>query len=318
LSKIEGMVAGKVEELPAPNWIRLAAKLIRHLPMGRYRLMHGISRHPPPEFLTRMPAELGGYQFLCNLRDTICREVCFTGRYEPQETAIFNSILRPGMSFVDVGANWGYFTLMAASLVGPGGRVLSLEPDPRLFSILEGNKSRNQLQHVTCLQVAAASEQGRLALAGYDEEGENFGISRITADGEGAGPSFTVEADSLDRILEREHLESVDLMKMDIEGAEVFALPGLEASLHDARVKRLLLELHPGLIAEHGGTADQLIGLLHQAGYTGWTIDHSPAATRQAAYSKTVNAKALLRPLDPSDKLDEWPHQLWLAPDTEA
>lgn len=285
--------------------------------MGRYRVMHRISRQPPSEFWMRMPEQIGGYEFLCNLRDTICREVCFTGRYEPQETAVVRSILRPGMSFVDVGANWGYFTLMAASLVGPSGRVLSLEPDPRLFSILEGNINRNHLQHVTGLQVAAASEPGTLTLAGYDEEGENFGVSRIVATTEEAKHSYNVDADSLDRILERQHLESADLMKMDIEGAEFFALPGLDESLRYARVKRLLLELHPALIAEHGGTAARLIGILQQAGYSGWTIDHSAAATRQAAYSKSVNAQGLLKPLNSSDKLDEWPHQLWLAPGTE-
>jgi FkbM family methyltransferase len=314
LSKVEG----KVEERPAPNWIHLAATVIRHLPMGRYRVMHRISRRPPAEFRMRMPAELGGYEFLCNLRDTICREVCFTGRYEPQETAVVRSILRAGMSFVDVGANWGYFTLMAASLVGPSGRVLSLEPDPRLYPILQANINRNHLEHVSALQVAAASEPGTLTLAGYDEDGENFGISRIVATTEEAKHSFNVGADSLDRILERQHLESADLMKMDIEGGEVFALPGLEESLRYARVKRLLLELHPGLIAEHGDTAAHLIQILQQAGYSGWTIDHSAAATRQAAYSKSTSAKGLLKPLNASDKLDEWPHQLWLAPGIEA
>ncbi len=307
----------KVEVRPAPNWIHLAAKFIRHLPIGRYRVMHRISRRPRPEFRMRMPAELGGYEFICNLRDTISREVCFTGRYEPQETAVVSSILRAGMSFVDVGANWGYFTLMAASLVGPSGRVLSLEPDPRLFSVLKENISRNHLQHVAALQVAAASEPGTLTLAGYDEEGENFGISRILATTQEAKHSYKVEADSLDRILEREHLESADLMKMDIEGAEVFALPGLEKSLRERRVKRLLLELHPALIAEHGGTAAHMIEILQQAGYSGWTIDHSAAVTRQSAYKRSVNAKDLLKPLNRSDKLDEWPHQLWLAPGTE-
>src|SRR5579862_7639716 len=134
----------KTKVRPAPKWVRLAAKIIRRLPAGRYRLIHGICRRPPDEFLMSMPAELGGYQFTCNLRDTISREVCFTGYYEPQETAIVRSILRPGMNFVDVGANWGYFTLLSASLVGANGRVLSLEPDPRLFLMLSENVRRSR------------------------------------------------------------------------------------------------------------------------------------------------------------------------------
>lgn len=127
-----------------PAWVRFCSVLIPHLPAGRYRLTHWLRRYAPPEFLMPMRTELGGYTFVCNLRDSISREVCFTGYYEPQETALVRSILRPGMNFVDVGANWGYFTLLAASLVGERGRVLSLEPDPRLFRKLSGNITRSR------------------------------------------------------------------------------------------------------------------------------------------------------------------------------
>src|SRR6266566_1848196 len=144
-----------IDNLPqAPCWVRLSAALIRHLPAGRYRTMQKLPR-PCSAFLMHLPEEVGGYSFRCDLRDTISREVCFTGRYEPQETALGRSTWRPGMSFVDVGANWGYFTLLAASLVGTNGRVLSLEPDPRLFSILRDNIVRSGLNQVTALQLAA-------------------------------------------------------------------------------------------------------------------------------------------------------------------
>jgi tRNA G37 N-methylase Trm5 len=127
----------------------------------------------------RLPEELGGGFFRCDLRDSIAREVCFTGRYEPQETALVRALLGPGMSFVDVGANWGYFTLLAAHQVGRSGRVISLEPDPRLFPVLADNIAVNHLSQVTALQVAAGSESGSLTLAGFDEAGDNFGLSRV-------------------------------------------------------------------------------------------------------------------------------------------
>jgi len=261
-----------------------------------------------------LPEESGGYSFRCDLRDTISREVCFTGRYEPQETALVRSTLRPGMSFVDVGANWGYFTLLAASLVGTNGRVLSLEPDPRLFSILRDNIVRSGLNQVTALQLAAAGESGTLALAGYAEAGGNFGISRIAVASDEVEKVFQVKSDSLDHILESQGLSSVDLMKMDIEGAEVFAIPGLEESLTKRKIKRLLLELHPLEVAEHGSTIGAATRKLESAGYRAWTIDHSPTATREAAYKKEIRVDALLRPFDSSSQYDAWPHQLWLAP----
>lgn len=301
---------------PAPAWVRLSAAVIRHLPAGRYRAVHRLPRRSPA-FLMRMPEDVGGYPFRCDLRDTISREVCFTGRYEPQETAIVRSILRPGMSFVDVGANWGYFTLLAASLVGSSGRVLSLEPDPRLFSILEENITRSRLNQVTILQLAAASESGTLALAGYSEDEGNFGISRIATNSVKHERVFQVNAESLDDVLKRQNLVSVDLMKMDIEGAEVFAIAGLEASLISRRVRRLLLELHPVELAEHGSNVSTVIELLQRAGYRPWTIDHSPGATRRAAYEKDFSPNALLRPFESSEQYDTWAHQLWIAPDVK-
>lgn len=301
---------------PAPAWVRLASTLIRHLPRGRYRVMHRLPR-PRSAFLMQMPAETGGYSFHCDLRDTISREVCFTGRYEPQETALVQSILRPGMSFVDVGANWGYFTLLAASLVGPGGRVLSLEPDPRLFAIIQDNITRSRLEQVTILQLAAASEPGNLALAGYREAGGNFGVSRIPANCDEHEDVFQVRSQSLDNLLELHSLSSIDLMKMDIEGAEVFAIAGLKESLVRRSVKRLLLELHPVELAEHDSSVSAVVELLLSAGYQPWTIDHSFSATRRAAYEKELNAKALLRPFEASEQYDAWAHQLWVAPGVE-
>jgi FkbM family methyltransferase len=299
---------------PAPRWISVSGRLLRLLPYGRYRLMHWIGRHSQSEFLVQMPKEFGGFTFRCNLRDTISREVCFTGQYEPQETALVRSILGPGMSFVDVGANWGYFTLLAAQMVGHNGRVFSLEPDPRLFMALEYNVKLSQLSQVTALQIAAAHETTTLTLAGYSETGNNFGVSRIVDKPNGQTQVFQVKADSLDHLLEQHEFKSVDLVKMDIEGAEGLALLGLAKSLYEKRVKRLLLELHPRLLAEHGSTAAAVIALLHEAGYEAWTIDHSSTANRQAAYKGRQILNTLLKPLDPYKPLDEWPHQLWLAP----
>jgi FkbM family methyltransferase len=221
------------------------------------------------------------------------------------------------MSFVDVGANWGYFTLLAASLVGPGGRVFSLEPDPRLFATLEENVKRSKLSQVTVLKIAAADKACMLTLAGYNERDDNFGVSRVITKSNGQTSTFQVNADSLDRLLDRHELHSVDLMKMDIEGAEGFALAGLAKSLSEKRIRRLLLELHPQLLAEHGDTAANLMEQLQRFGYKPWTIDHSPSVTRRAAYKRSIDRGMLLRPLSSRESLDAWPHQLWLAPGTE-
>ena len=149
---------------------------------------------------------------------------------------LVQAILKPGMSFVDVGANWGYFTLLAAHQVGSGGRVVSLEPDPRLFPVLAGNIAMNHLSQAIALRVAAGSEPGWLTLAGFDEATGNFGLSRVVGSNHENGPLFRVAARPLDAILQETGLETVDLLKMDIEGAEGLAFQGLEQSLAQRRV----------------------------------------------------------------------------------
>ena len=107
-----------------------------------------------------MPAWAGAYRYACDLRDGIAREVFFTHGYAPQETALVRALLRPGHTFVDVGANWGYFTLLGAHLVGPHGRVVAFEPDPRLFRTLAWNLRANALSRVRALPLAAADRAG--------------------------------------------------------------------------------------------------------------------------------------------------------------
>ena len=309
-------MAESKEPVP-PVWVRWGAAIIRRLPAGRYRAMNWLCRRPSPVFVMRMLEELGGYSFTCDLRDSISREVCFAGRYEPQETALVRAILRPGMTFVDVGANWGYFTLLAAHLVGTGGRVVSLEPDPRLFRMLHENVVRNSLTRVTALQVAAAAEAGTLTLAGYNESDGNFGISRVVSGGQEMPGTFQVAARSLDALFDELGVRDIDLLKMDIEGAEGFALPGSAKSLANRGIHRLLLELHPARLAEHGHSAQDIIQHLLGVGYRAWTVDHSHAGSRRAVYARRLNPRTLLRPLNTHASLDDWPHLLWTMPGME-
>jgi FkbM family methyltransferase len=255
-----------------------------------------------------MPERLGGFSFICDLRDSLMREVCFTGTYEPQETLLAQRLLRTGMTVVDVGANWGYFTLLAAHLVGDRGRVLSLEPDPRMFRLLQQNVQSNGLRHVKALPVAATDRNAHTTLAGYDERGGNFGLSRLAHAANEGQRQFHVVGRTLDHLLDAEGMRSVDALKMDVEGGEAAALAGLAQTLAEGRVRWLILEVHSAHLAEKGRSAEEIATALQQHGYRGWRIDHGPFATRQAAYNRTGPT---LHPLSGSDTLDAWPHLLW-------
>jgi FkbM family methyltransferase len=297
-----------------PLTVRLAQAVIAHLPRGRYRLARVVGRLHRTPFLAAMPRRAGGLTFQCDLGDVIARDVCLTGVYEPQETELVTMILEPGMTFVDVGAHWGYFTLIAAARVGLAGTVISLEPDPRSFARLRVNVDHNGLCRVHTLPVAAADVEATVALRGYEAGEENSGLSRVVPDGPATATTFQVCARTLDGITRELRVDHVDLMKMDIEGGEATAIAGMRRLLAHGSVRRLLLELHPRALAEIGLTVEDVYRPLRRAGYKGFTVDHAPMTTRRLAYGGHADGRSLLKPIVPGQTLEAWPHQLWLAP----
>lgn len=304
---------------PAPLWIGVAAQIIRALPAGRYRAMNWVAGRSAGPFVATMPPDLGGSKFLCDLSDPLMREVCFTGRYEPQETALLTRLLGTGMTAVDVGANWGYFTLVAAHLVGPTGRVVSVEADPRAHDTLLWNVMSNGLTSVRVVAAAAADQIGTLSFAAYGANpgaGANFGLVLAAPSGNGSA-RFEVPARPLDQILDEAKVERVNLLKMDIEGAESLAVVGLGRRLSSQLIDRLVLELHPGYLREQGSSVRAVIDRIAGFGYRAWCIDHSPRTHRRSV-SSAFDARSLLRPFVDEGSLGEWPHLLWAREGLDA
>lgn len=302
----------RVLERP-PVWVTSAARIIRALPAGRYRTMNLVGRRPSAPFWTTTPVDLGGLEFRCDLRDPLMREVCFTGRYEPQETLLMSRLLTQGMTFVDVGANWGYFTLYAAYLVGSHGRVISVEADPRAWRVLKANVDRNALSQVSLFASAASDVAGTLSMFRYGHETDdaaNFGVTIATSSVPHHGSRFDVEARPLDDVLDDADVERVDFLKMDIEGAEARALRGLERRLSRGLIDRILLELHPAYLQQQGESSDGVITFLEARGLCASHIPHSPAAYKRAA-SRDTSRHRVLTALPSSQSLGEWPHLFW-------
>lgn len=295
-----------------PAWLVVAASIIRRLPRGRYRAANWVGRRPVGPFWARMPADLGGLSFRCDLRDAIMRDVCLTGRYEPQETALLQRILRPGMTFVDVGANWGYFTLAAAGLVERRGRVVSVEADPAACAALRVNCARNRLDWVTVVEMAASDQPGTLQFRPYDAgatESANYGLARTTTVVEGTQP-LDVAGRRLDDALDEAGVDRVDLLKMDIEGGEGRALAGLRRRLAGHRIGQILLEVHPEHLRDQGSSAEEVVRVLRAYGYQAWSIDHTVSVTQRVAAGR-LDVAAALRPLADATNLGPWPHLLW-------
>lgn len=278
------------------------------MPRGRYAVISAIHASTPP-FIASLPPSLGGARFECDLGDDIAREVCFAGSYEPPVTRIFRERIGAGGTVVDAGANWGYFSLIAAAAVGPSGRVLALEPDPRHFAQLTRNRDLNGFVQLQPIQRAASARSGRATLVGFAAAERNRGTSRLSS-AEG-GDGTPVECVTIDAVTESSR---VDVIKIDVEGAEADVLAGMEEGLAAHRYRAVLLELHPALLEGRGTSIERCTRPLVQSGYRGWSIDVSRDVYRRALSPRT----ALSTVLNPSSVSSAWPHQLWLAPGETA
>jgi FkbM family methyltransferase len=299
-----------------PLGVRALRSILRSLPRGRYRVLAAVAPSRG-RFIAELASDAGGARFACDLGDQISREVCLTGLYEPPMTRILQHHLPPGGTAVDLGANWGYFSLIAAASAGSGGSVLALEPDPRQFDALSRNVSLNGFAQVSALQVAASSGEGRVSLVGYDEADANRGVSRIvTPDPRSPVPDppprerrFDVAATSVDLLTAAS--ARVDVVKIDVEGAEDAVLEGMREGLAARRYRALLLELHPELLRAKRVDPASCVAQLRDLGYRGWTIDPSSDAYRRAM-DPGVPVDSLLQPLD-RWRDSPWPHLLWLC-----
>ena len=126
-------------------------------------------------------------------------------------------------------------------------------------------------------------------------------------------PDFASQTVAIDTFLDECKVGRVDLIKVDIEGAEGHAIRGMGDGLLRHRYRYALVEYHPAELTRIGTSVAECLAPF-RAGYRGWHIDHSPEMHRRAA-SGAVPAAELLAPLD--ERVlgsDDWPHLLWVAP----
>jgi FkbM family methyltransferase len=160
-----------------------------------------------------------------------------------RELGYLERLISPGMVVVDAGANCGIYTLAAAKLVGPAGRVLSFEPGSQAFSVLKKNVEINGFQNVRAYRSALCDKNGKARLYHSEYGRTSFSLGhpkngRVTFE--------EVTTRTLESVLEEEVTDQVGLIKLDVEGAEELVLRGVE---------RILVRSHPKIIFEMNAQA---------------------------------------------------------------
>lgn len=190
--------------------------------------------------------------------------------WERYETRLTLQHLQAGDVYVDVGANIGYYTLLAAQRVGVQGKVVAYEPDPDNFALLSSNVALNNLSQVHTFPYALYDKngEGKLFLSG-----DNFGDHRVY------GSAEERHSRAITLVNGGEHVsrqtDRIDFLKIDTQGAEFFVVNGLQdVIMQNRKHLRMILEFCPYGIRHSGATGHDLLQLLDATGMQYHIIDH--------------------------------------------
>lgn len=164
--------------------------------------------------------------------------------HEPESTRAFWDAIQPGMMVIDGGANRGGFSMLASRRAGSSGRVFAFEPEPENFAILR--KALRRLSNVTVVQKAIAGATGNATLK-LDSFHAGHSLTNAVATDRGV----TVPVTTLDDFVADNALPGLDVVKFDIEGAELDAIRGMKRILSSTRRPVIICEVHPPLLPEN-------------------------------------------------------------------
>ncbi len=213
----------------------------------------------PPEGEIREVA-LDGYSIYASTDDLAVGQAVLSGEYEPEIAACIRRHLRPGMGVIDLGANIGTMSLLAASIVGADGFVLAVEPNPRNARLLEASKRRNGFSQIVVCQCAAGP---RVELLALHPSFSNGTTSALPDQPDALAGATTVPAIPPEILVPAGR--RIDLIKVDVEGAEHLALQGCLS---------IIRRDHPVIVSEF--SPDLLAGIsgLDGPSYLAWLASH--------------------------------------------
>jgi FkbM family methyltransferase len=195
------------------------------------------------------------------------------GVWEPNITRWVRRTLRPGDTFVDIGANIGYYSVLASRAVTGDGNVVAVEASPDFAQAIRGNLIMNNCTNVRVVNVAASDRSCLVPF--YQPSRYNRGNTTSVCVGPRESPQFTIGSKSLPEILTPDELQRARLVKIDVEGSELAVVRGLIPALPRMRDDaELIVEISPGLLAAQGGSADDLVGLLACHGFNAYRIEN--------------------------------------------
>lgn len=235
-------------------------------------LAHRISDHAPR--CTSAEVSYDGVRFVVDLRDNLQRTLFYLGHYERGVHQLLVRELQPGDVFVDVGANVGVHALpIAKRLARVGGSAVAFEPSAASAAVLRRNASRN---HVVLDVQEVGLGRGRASLTLHASprwDSADLGVRSIYGEAEAVE---SIDVWSFDEWAGQHSLPRVDIVKIDVEGAEYDVLVGMEGVLRRLKPRLIVVEVIEYFLALAGTTSSELDAYLRQLGY----VTHGPTVAQ--------------------------------------
>ena len=201
-----------------------------------------------------------------------------TASYERRELDFVRAALKPGETVLDIGANFGLYSILAAKQVGPKGRVLAFEPNPRNLLYLRLNLLLNRQRQVEVVPVALGNEEGE---ADFTCVSQGAYSTLHAAAVPGKTTVIRVKQTTLDAIAAQEKLHSVDFVKMDVEGAELLVLQGGEDFFATAPRPLVMCEFSDERAGPYGYTSRQVYQWLRARQYRWFRLSEQTRLVEQ-------------------------------------
>ncbi len=213
-------------------------------------------------------------------------QIFWYGSYSRHILRVMDALLDPGMTVVDVGANLGEITLAAARRVGPTGRVLAFEPVDDIADRLDRNVAMNDLYQVTVHRQGLSDHDGAAELytspRPFHDRTHHEGLSSLYADAERDSPVQSIQLTTLDAVCAEQHVDRVDLLKIDVEGAELAVLRGATHTIETQR-PWIVVEVNRGTSRSAAVRPEDILDLLAGQGYRFFRIDRRQPLTEITA-----------------------------------
>lgn len=257
------------EQQAIPGLLKLSRYIGRNMPALRGKnliLRSGLLRLTRELPIDTTITTLDGLKFVhCNLNQFIYRELYVYGLWEPDVVWMYDRLLSPADTVLDVGACFGYHALRAAVLVGKRGRVYAVEPQPEAFAALHQNLAENQLENVEPDCLALAAEDGNMKLHRFSDL--DLGHTSMSTLNRSNFETLQCRTQRLDEYIKFKKLQGVTLVKLDVEGAEMPVLRGASDLLSGPKPPIVILEINMETAKSCGYHPNDLLALLRQYRY---------------------------------------------------